>query len=404
MKTWLALLAVPAAVCSALHAQVVPAGTGAASNFSYVLRYAQTAHFGESLSNWQTATPSGEVDFSNGHHRTPFSLIYAGGYSWTLTGPNQYSTGFFQRLSLHQVLSGEKWKASLGNDVSYRPEAPFTGFSGIPGTGEPIGVPSPPPSQSILALGTHALNNLATGELTRNLNPENSVSVGVNYDLLFFPDSNGLDTNHFSAHSDLTRRISRRSSVFGEYIFNRFSYPDVSLGTNANVVMAGCEHAFSRRLQINFAAGPGWVTSSNSKVIPDSTIVNANAGLDYQMRTGSVFVRYDRSTSGGSGYLLGQLSDVVDVGYSREFASTFTAEVIGGYRRIQPLDKSEIIHSEMGGVQGSWRFGAGHLSAFASYTVFAQASDGPLPPNVVSRPLQIASFGIAYMMRARRHF
>jgi hypothetical protein len=197
--------------------------------------------------------------------------------------------------------------------------------------------------------------------------------------------------------------MSRRSSVLGEYIFNRFSYPDVNLTTNANVVMAGYEHAFSRRFHTNLAGGPGWVTSSDNKVVPDSTMVNANAGLDYQMPAGSAFVRYDRSTSGGSGYLLGQLSDIVDGGYSRMFARTFTAEVIGGYRRIQPLNKSAIIHAEMGAVQGSWRFG-GHLSGFANYTLVTQSSAAPLPPNAVNAPLQTISFGITYAMRARRNF
>jgi hypothetical protein len=237
----------------------------------------------------------------------------------------------------------------------------------------------------------------------RVLSPAYSVSVGANYDLLLFPDSNGLDTNHLSAHTELARRVSRRSSVFGAYIFNIFSYPDVSLTTNANVVMAGYDHAFSRRLHVNLSAGPGWVTSSNSNVVPASTIVNANAGLDYQMPAGSAFVRYDRSTSGGSGYMLGQLADTVDAGYSRVFARTFTAEVVGGYRRIQPLNKSAVIQSEIGAVQGSWRFGE-RLSGFANYTVVTQASTGPLPPNAVSGPLQIISFGIAYGMRARRNF
>ena len=404
MKTCLALLAVPAVVCSTSHAQVVPTGTGNATNFSYVLRYSQIAHLGGSLGDWQTATPSGEVDYRNGHHKTPFVLTYAGGYAWTLSGPTQYSTGFFQRLSLHQVVSGEKWKASLGNDVSYRPEAPITGFSGIPGTGEPIGSPSPPPGQTILTLGTHALENLATGQLTRILNPLYSLSVGVNYDLLCFPDSNGLTTNHLLANTELARGINRRSSIVGEYIFNRFSYPDVNLTTDAHVAMASYEYAFSRRLHVNLAAGPGWVTSSNSKVIPPSTIVNANAELDYQMRTGSAYVRYDRSTSGGSGYLLGQLTDTVDAGYSREFARTFTAEVKGGYRHIHPLNNQPIIEAEMGAVQGSWRLGGGHLFGFANYTVATQSSAAPLPPTVISGPFQTVSFGIAYMMRARRRF
>lgn len=403
MKAWLALLAVPAAVCSTLHSQVVPAGTGVGTNFGYVLRYGQTAHFGGDLGNWQTATPSGEVHYRNGHRKTPFSLSYAGGYTWTLTGPTEYSTGFFQRLYLLQVMSGEKWKASLIDDVSYRPTAPVTGFSGIPGTGEPIGNPSPPPSQSILTVGTHALDNLAAGDLTRILSPKYSASVGANYGLLFFPDGNGTNTNHLTAHTGLSRLISGRSSVFGEYVFTRFSYPDFNLAIDANVVMAGYEHAFSRRFHANLCAGPGWISSTDSKVVPASTIVNAHAALDYQMPAGSAFVRYDRSTSGGSGYLLGQLSDIVGVGYSRRFGTTFTAEAVGGYRRIQPLNKSAIIQVGMGAVQGSWRFGE-RLSCFASYTVVAQSSAQPLPSNAVSGPLQTLGFGIAYSMRARRNF
>jgi hypothetical protein len=403
MKAWLALLAVPAAVCSTLYSQVVPAGTGVGTNFGYVLRYAQTAHFGGDLGDWQTATPSGEVHYRNGHRKSPFSLNYAGGYTWTLTGPTEYSTGFFQRLYLLQAMSGEKWKASLIDDASYRPTAPITGFSGIPGTGEPIGAPSPPPSQSILTVGTHALDNLAAGELTRILSPAYNMTVGANYGLLFFPDGNGLNTNHLSAHTELARTISRRSSAFGEYVFTRFSYPGVNLAIDANVVMGGYEHVFSRRFHADVSAGPGWITSSESKAVPASTVVNAHAGLDYQMPAGSAFVRYDRSISGGSGYMLGQLSEIVDVGYSRMFARTFTAEAVAGYRRIQPLNKSAITQVEMGAVQGSWRFGE-NLSCFASYTVVSQSSADPLPPNAVSGPLQTISFGIAYTMRARRNF
>jgi hypothetical protein len=368
-----------------------------------MIRYSQSAYFGNTTGNWQTATPSGELDYYNGHHSRPFSLIYAGGYTWTLSGPTQYSTGFFQHLSVHQAMSTGKWKGWLGDDVSYRPQAPITGFSGIPGTGEPIGVPTPPPSQTILNLGTHALDNLAAGELSRILSPVYTVSAGAKYDLLFFPDSNGIDTNNFSAHSELTRQISRRSSIFGEYIFNRFSYPDFNFAIYANSLMAGYEHSFSRRFHINLGVGPAWVTSSDSKTVPASTLVNANAQLNYQMRTGSMFVAYDRSTNGGSGYLLGQLTDSVDAGYSREFARTFTAEVKGGYNRVQPLNKNPIIQSELGAVQGSFRLGRS-LSGFANYTIITQSSEGQLPSTAVNGPLQSISFGIAYKAHTRRRY
>jgi len=90
-----------------LFAQVAPAATGGAKNFNYVLRYAQSAQFGGSYGDWQTVTPSGEIDYSNGRSRAPFNLQYAGGYTWTLNGPS-YSTGLFQRLAVQQQISGRK--------------------------------------------------------------------------------------------------------------------------------------------------------------------------------------------------------------------------------------------------------------------------------------------------------
>src|SRR5260370_40754233 len=157
MKTILTSMAALFVACPGLNAQVAPAATGAPTNFSYVLRYSQNAEFGGGIGDWQTSTPSAEVDFASGNPRAPFNLNYAGGYSWTLTGPSN-SQGFFQRLSLRQEISGSKWNAFLSDDVNYRPQAPITGFSGIPGTGEPIGTPYPS-SQSISTLRTHTVSS-----------------------------------------------------------------------------------------------------------------------------------------------------------------------------------------------------------------------------------------------------
>src|SRR6516165_4513383 len=76
-----------------LFSQVAPSATGGARNFNYVLHYSQRAQFG-GYGDWQTATPSGEVDYFNGRRTAPFELRYAGGYTWTLSGPS-YSTGWF---------------------------------------------------------------------------------------------------------------------------------------------------------------------------------------------------------------------------------------------------------------------------------------------------------------------
>src|SRR5271169_296727 len=137
MKTVCKLLGIFFIACAAAHAQVVPAATGpggpaVSGNLHYALRYSQSAESGSSLGDWQTSSSSVSLDYANDNPRRPFSLNYGGGYTWTLTGPT-YSTGLFQHLLLSQGIVWSKWNVMVSDDVSYRPQAPTTGFSGIPG-------------------------------------------------------------------------------------------------------------------------------------------------------------------------------------------------------------------------------------------------------------------------------
>jgi hypothetical protein len=402
MKTLLAVMASLLVSCHCLYAQVVPDATGGATNFTYFLRYSQTAHFGGGLGDWQTANPSGEVEFYNGRRTTPFNLSYLGGYAFTLAGPSHYSTGFFQYLSLHQGLPVHKWQLTVGDNVSYRPQAPVTGLSGVPGTGEPI-VVVPPPDQSILTVGTHALNNLVTGEVSRPLSTAFSVSLGAEYDLLLYPDGNGLDTHSLSANGALTRQLDGRSSVFGEYVYSTFRYPNLSLTINAHLVTAGYERALTRRLHTDLGIGPEWINSSDSTSVPSSMVLTGYGDLSYRMRTGSVFGSYNRGTGGGSGFLVGQLTDSVAGGYSCLVGRMFSAELIGGFRRVSPLDSSGAVLSGFGAAQASWLFGR-HLSVFINYTIVSQTSDIALPNNVVNGALQTISFGTTLSPRSKHRF
>src|ERR1700679_3071635 len=143
---------------TAVHGQVAPAATSGAAGLQYSFRYAQTAEFTKSDGDFQTLSPSASVEYSNGAERHPFSLKYTGGYNWGFSGP-AYDTGFFQRLRLSQSMVWPKWEAYVTDNVSYLPEAPSVGFSGIPGVGEGIGEPNPEPSsQSILSQNTHIVN------------------------------------------------------------------------------------------------------------------------------------------------------------------------------------------------------------------------------------------------------
>jgi hypothetical protein len=146
MKPSQTLMLILFTVCTVTRAQVVPSATGPGlpvnGTLSYDLRYTQTAQFyggfgGDTV--WSVV--SGEATYANANAARPTSLTYSGGDSWSLSGESE-GTGIFQHLMVSQGVNRRNWTFNLSDDVSYMPQAPTTGFSGIPGVGNLPGEPS----------------------------------------------------------------------------------------------------------------------------------------------------------------------------------------------------------------------------------------------------------------------
>jgi hypothetical protein len=399
MKTTLTFLAFLFTVCAAADAQVAPAATAGGANLSYVVRYSQTAEFGSSLGDWQTSNASAEVDYANGKGRLPFSLNYGGGYTWTLAGPT-YMTGLFQRLLLSQGIDWRRWKITVSDDVSYTPQAPTTGFSGIPGIGEPIGGagPNPPSDQSILTLKTHVVNNDANGNVEHDLNYATTLSAGASSVLLRYPDGNGLNINQLMANTELTRRLNARNSLTGTYMFSQFSYPDYGFSFQANSLLFGFKRSWNPKITSDISAGPEWKGSSNSAVVPSSTTVAANAAVRYKYRFVTASLTYIRAANNGGGYLFGAESDSVGANYTREFGRKLTIGLTGDYMRTSGLINNGVTNSKYGGAQATRLLGR-HFTVFASYTAIDQSSSSQLPTNAITSLMQVIGFGISYSPR-----
>ena len=347
MKTALKLLAFVATVANAAFAQVVPEATGPGMPVSgkvhYDLHYSEIQYLGGSVNDSQSAVFSGNVDYANLSDRLPFSLKDAGGYSWAVEGA-PYGVGPFDNLSLSQGFVRRKWNLQFSDSASYRKEAPTTGFSGVPGTGEPIGGSTTPPSssQSILTLNTSTVDNSANAEFERTLNYATTLNLGGNSELLRYPDGNGIDTDNETANAGLTQRLNARNSLSYRYLFSQFSYPDgdhglptTSLMTNS--ALFGYQRHWTRQITTNAAVGPEWVEGANSAVVPSSTRVSGNASFEDQFRFGSVSLNYSQTTSGGGGFLVGGEVDSASAGFTREFKKTLTTELSGGYMHTSGL-------------------------------------------------------------------
>jgi hypothetical protein len=339
------------------------------------------------------------VDYGNKKERLPFSLNYGGGYTWTIAGPS-YSTGLFQRLSLSQAYVQRKWRLSVSDDVSYRPQAPTTGFSGIPGIGEPIGGsgPTPPSSELILTLNTHVVNNAVDGEYKHSLSYGTNFSVGAGSELLRYPDGNGLNTNTQMANAGFIGRLNARNSLSCNYRFSEFSYPLYGFSFTTNAGLLGFKRAWNRKITTYVAAGPQWTGSSDGTAVPSTTTVTADSAINYQFRFVSTGLRYSRGVNGGGGYLPGGESDTVSANLSREFGRNLNVGVEGSYRRTAGLLNNGVTNSKYGGAQARRRIGR-YFSVYANYTAMDQSSSSALPSNALSQLIHVVGFGIEYSPR-----
>lgn len=407
MKTALAILALLFLAATAAHGQVMPEATAGTAELNYSVRYAQNAEsFGGSLGNSQNALLSGNLQYTNGIRHFPFALTYGGGYGWNLSGA-AYGDGLFENFLLSQGITGHDWGIEASDNVSYRKMAPITGFSGVAGTGEPVGGTgsSPTSSQTILTLNTRTIDNVVNGEFQHTLNYAMTLSVGGSSELLRYPDGNGMDTDAQMADTMLTRRLNARNSISGQYSFSDYSYtgnnlalPISSLATST--VLLGYQRKWNRRITTNVSVGPEWVESSNSTVVPSSTRVSGNGDIADQFRFGSASLNYSHATSGGGGFLSGAEVDSATVGFSREFEKRFTAGLDGGYMRTSSLGSEGEINSKFGAVNASLQLSPSFF-AFASYTAIDQSSSYSLPGNVLTHLEQEFSIGIGYTPRGK---
>lgn len=420
MNTTLKLLAFCFVTCATAIAQVAPAATGPGglpirSNLNYSFRYSQTAQINNGYANTQTSTPSASVGYFNGKQRFPFDLDYAGGYTWTLTGPS-YESGLFQHLLLKQGIIWRRWNVQASDNISYLPQAPTTGFSGIPGIGEPIGSTNPtsPTSQTILTLNTHVVDNLVSGQVEHSLNYATAFSVGGSSELLRYPDSNGLDTNTVTANGELSRRLNARNSILGSYRYARYSYPGYSVNLRTDSALFGYERQWTRTVSTNVSAGPQWISSSVSSIVPSSTNALASASINYKLRFTSAGLGYFHGTNGGAGYLLGGgVYDTAEANFSKTFGLDLTIGLTGGYQRTSSLNNSGTGGSTLaglysggtysgkfGGVQATRRIGR-NMIVFANYTGTDQSSNSSATTNtnVLNQMMHVIGFGFGYSPR-----
>jgi len=398
-------MAILAIISAGARAQTVPDATRPyglplSGTLHYDLHYTQTAQFnGGTQGNRQISVVSGELAYANAGTTHPFALSYTGGDMWVISGPSE-GTGIFQHLLASQGFLGRSWSFNLSDDVSYLPQAPTTGFSGIPGVGSLPGAPSEP-SQPILTQNTRSILNDVSPAYTHRLNHATDLSIGGSYEILRFPDGNGLEINSLQVNPRITRRLNALNSISGQYTFTHTSYPgytSFTMGTQS--AMFNYVRTWNRRFKTSAGAGPQWIQSSDSAVIPTSRDLTVNANATYDAGRTTAMLSYTQGASGGAGITtqIGVHNYDAMAGLSRRFGRNLNVNATGAYMRTQGLTQLGVTYAEYGGVAVTRQWGR-YIVVNANYTAIHQSTSAALPANAISGLSHIIGFGIGYSPR-----
>jgi hypothetical protein len=393
---------------SSAFAQVAPSANGGATvassprGIQYAFRYSHNATFGRQYQNEQVSALSGSVAYANRDLEKPFIMDYAGGYNFTLSGPG-YSQGQFHHMYLSQGVNLRRWHFRVADNASYLPQSPTTGFSGIPGIGEVIGLPNPISStnQSILTISTHVLNNNAIGEMEHVLNYATTAGFGGSSDYLYFPDGNGIDSRSISANANLDRRINPRMSLFGRYIYSVYDFTGTGISMNTHTALVGFRRRITRNLTANISSGPQWIDSTVTTVIPTNLTYAVNASGNYAVRNTNFSGSYVHGTNSGGGYLVGGTVDNGQGDFLHQFGPNFALGLTGGYLRTAAFNNNGVTNGGFGGTQGTWWLGR-NMIVFANYTATSQTSTSVLPGNALNLTIHRLSFGFGLSSREQR--
>lgn len=418
LKIALSCFATPLFSCLLAHSQSIPAGVGSVPNigfqlpqlngsFNYSLNASELVSTGYFNSGTDLTTSlSGDLAYLSRSANHPFSAIYTGGV--LLANSGQPDT-FYQSLALSQVVTTKNWNFQIQDAVSYLPESPVSGLSGIPGVGD-LGIDPVPigPDAGIGILTTYGprVSNTLSGSASRIITGHLSAQGSGYEDIQRFIGDNSIDAVDNSGDggsAGISYHFSARSILSANYNYTHFAYTGTPYAFSTQGATVNYSRQWTRRFSTSAYVGPQRISNSNSLLGQPSTEIAAGASASYAGRLAFYTLDYSRGVNNGSGVVAGAFSDNVVAAAHRQFGRRWSASGDVGYSRSVSLPTLNAFAFDSEavtfGVQGVRSIGR-RLSAYASYTIEDQSISGASAflntPNAFNGVYQIFGVGISY--------
>lgn len=391
-----------------------------AGQISYSLTASQIVDIGY---NGQPGTVTstnltGNLGYVSSSETHPFSAVYSGGYLGSES--SQLPRGTFQTLSLSQVFHLRHNTIIGADSVSYLPQSPVAGISGIPGLGDlgagAVQVVGGYTGVGILTQNQSRVSNIASLSDVQDITGKTSIHGTGTYAIQRFLgdgplstttiNNNGFlsyDSNEVGAAAGFTHRLNRRNTFGADYTFARFTYPNQPYSFISHGLLGEYSHQFTPSLVFDGAAGPQWNTSSTYS----ATAINLAAllSLTYAKGLNGYALTYSRGTNNGSGVVQGAFSNSVGFLANRRFSRNLSGAASVSYAHTSSIPSLLFTNFSVDTVVASGQVSRNlgrSFSVYGSYTVERQNTSTAVLSNLAFNGIsQIIGFGITYSPASR---
>ncbi len=342
---------------------------------------------------------SGNAGYISQSVTHPFSMIYGGGYMFSTT--NQPST-FFHSLALSQVITLRRWDFVIADDVSYLPQSPVGGFSGVLGVGDLGVAPIQLGGNNGLQSGYGPrVTNIVSGSAIRKLTARTSLAGNGLFEVIRFPSSaNGIETTREQGGSTLTHHTDARTTVTAQYDFGRLDYPQFGLTFHSHTVLFGASRQWTQHWLTSAAAGPLFTSDLSGR---SSINYSVNGKAAYDTPRYKSDISFSRAVNSGSGVTTASVDNHASAFVTRQMGPLQNLSLSLHYNHLQTLPSKVVLQYSASNVIGSAQFTRAltrKLSAYVSYSGQHQTVDqNTLFLNALQGTTQTFAFGLTYSPR-----
>jgi len=348
-------------------------------------------------------TLSGNVAFITPSVLYPFSLAYSGGYN---VGSDGQRSSYFQSLSTSQSINRKSYTINLSDSLSYLPESPSSGLSGLPGLGDVGTTPIATGPLSVLTTSGNQISNAAVASVSVKLTGKTSLGVNGQDSIQRFIGAtagDALESNSYGGGANLSHRIDARTSVSASYHYSNFSYTSIPGSFDSQGVTFSYNRQLTRQLSVGLGGGPERIGGSSLTGVGPEYTYNADLHLSYTSRAESATttsIGYTRSSNAGSGVSAGAETDSLFASVSRRLAQSLQGSASVNYSHSTSLDILSTDSLDTTSVVGSGQIGRAltrTISAYASYSASHQISQGVAQGiSPLQGLVQTLGFGVTY--------